>query len=156
MVNIDKEILKEFALDYIRCLKRMQKHIDPLYGDLLYGKMYFDGFMVDLDNIFDDEYETMNLHKKINSSAEYDYGPLIEELKDRGEEQFYDKNDKPVAYIHIPETIWDLLYWGYRARDKSGKYLATAFRRFMNKHNMTFGLTGYGRNAILVYYIGEE
>ena len=153
---MDKDLLKKFALDYIRCLIRMQKHIDRIYANLLYGKMYFDGFMVDLDDIFDDEYETMNLRKEIDSSAEYDYGPLIDVLTEDGEEQFYDENDKPVAYIHIPETIWDLLYWGYRDRDKSGKYLATAFRRFMNKHNMTFGLTGYGRNAILVYYIGEE
>ncbi len=153
---MDNGNIKEFAIDYMVMLTGLNGHAGM--HNQYYGVIVYENSKIDLTDIFfcgylgrhSIEQRTEEYIQTIDSFSKY--------LEERNEDSLIRKDEKPIAYIHIPEILWDALYWGCREYDdpKLIKFLNKSFDKFMKEHDMEYDLTEYGRNSILVYYHGED
>ena len=148
---MDRDEIKEFAVDYIRFLMETQMGVDELYASLCYGGIIYDDTRIDLYEVFDREnLGSLNLNKVVDDCSS-NIGSMKEYLADRSEDDLVRDGEEPVAYLQMPADIWDALYG--EADGEVADYLAEEFEAFMDSHDMTYDLTEYGRNASLVYVL---
>ena len=148
---MDRNEIKEFAMDYIRFLIVMQMGIDELYASLCYGGVIYDNTRIDLGALFDRENLVSQDLYKIVDECSSNIGSLKEYLADRSEDELIREGEEPIAYIQMPADLWDALYW--KAGGEVADLLIEEFEAFMDNHDMTYDLTDYGRNAALIYHI---
>lgn len=147
---MERNEIREFAIDYIRFLIETQMGVEELYASLCYGGIVYDDTRIDLYELFDREnLLTQNLYA-VTDECSHNIGSLREYLEDRSEDELIRDDEVPVAYIQLPADIWDALYG--EADGEIADYLSEEFDRFMDDREMSYDLTEYGRNAILVYH----
>ncbi len=149
---MDRNEIKEFAIDYIKFLIEVQEGVDELYASLCYGGFVYEDTRIDLYAVFDKENLKSADLGKIVDECSSNIGTLKEYLDDRSE--LVREGEEPIAYIQMPADIWDPLYWG--TDDDTASYLVDEFESFMDEHGMSYDLTEYGRNSVLVYHRGEK
>lgn len=146
---MDRNDIKEFAVDYVKFLIETQNGVDELYASLCYGGFVYEDTRIDLYAVFDkDNLDSSDLGRIVDECSS-NIGTLKEYLADRSEDDLIRDDEEPIAYIQIPADIWDALYG--EADDETADYLEEEFENFMDEHGMTYDLTEYGRNAVLVY-----
>lgn len=146
---MNRDEIKEFAIDYIRFLIEARMSVDELYASLCYGGVIYDDTRIDLYALFDKEdLMSQDLNKVIDECSS-NIASMREYLADRSEDELIRDDEDPIAYIQMPADIWDALYG--EADGEVADHLIEEFENFMDDHEMTYDLTEYGRNAILVY-----
>ena len=146
---MDRNKIKEFAVDYIRFLIGTQMGVDELYASICYGGFVYDNTRIDLYAVFDKEdLRSQDLNEVVEECSS-NIGTMKKYLADRSEDELIRDGEEPIAYIQMPADIWNALYG--EADDEIADYLIEEFDDFMEDHEMTYDLTEYGRNAILVY-----
>ena len=146
---MDRNKIKEFAVDYIRFLIGTQMGVDELYASICYGGFVYNDTRIDLYAVFDKEdLRSQDLNEVVESCSS-NIGTMKKYLADRSEDELIRDGEEPIAYIQMPADIWNALYG--EADDEIADYLIEEFDSFMDDHEMTYDLTEYGRNAILVY-----
>jgi hypothetical protein len=147
---MNRNEIREFAVDYIRFLIETQMGVDGLYANLCYGGIVFDDTRIDLYELFDRENLLAQDLYTVTDECSSVIGTLREYLEDRSEDELIREDETPVAYIQLPADIWDALYG--ETDGEVADYLSEEFESFMNDHEMSYDLTEYGRNAILLYH----
>ena len=146
---MDRNEIREFAVDYIRFLIETQMGVDELYASLCYGGIVFDDTRIDLYELFDREnLLSQDLYAAVDECSTA-IASLREYLEERSEDELIRDDEVPVAYIQMPADIWDALYG--EADGEIADHLSEEFESFMADHDMSYELTEYGRNAVLVY-----
>ena len=146
---MDRNVIIKFAADYVKFLIEAQRGVDELYASLCYGGFVYEDTRIDLYAVFDNEDLDSSDIGKIIDECSSNIGTLKEYLADRSEDELIRDDEEPIAYIQMPADIWDALYG--EADDGTADYLEEEFETFMDEHGMTYDLTEYGRNAVLVY-----
>jgi len=147
---MDRNEIKEFAIDYIRFLIATQAGVDELYASLCYGGVVYEDTRINLYDLFyKDDLMSMDLNKVVDECSS-DIGSLREYLEDRSEDELIREGEEPIAYLQIPADIWDALYG--ESDGEIADYLTEEFDTFMEDRGMSYDLTEYGRNAVLVYH----
>jgi hypothetical protein len=155
---MDKYGKFRFGYSYMKFLAEMQDDVDELYASLLYGGFVYEDTRIDLYQFFDelpdrDQVWSENFDPLMNQCSS-NIGSLMEYLKDRCEDPLIRDNEEPIAYIQMPEDLWDALYG--ESDDETAVFLAEHFEEFMESEQMDYDLTEYGRNAALIYAKREE
>ena len=146
---MDRNEIKEFAIDYIRFLIATQADVDELYASLCYGGIVYEDTRIDLYELFyKDDLMSLNLNEVVDECSS-DIGSMREYLEDRSEDVLIRDGEEPIAYLQIPADIWDALYG--ESDGEIADYLTEEFDTFMEDRGMSYDLTEYGRNAVLVY-----
>ena len=146
---MDRNEIKEFAIDYIRFLIATQADVDELYASLCYGGIVYEDTRIDLYELFyKDNLMSLNLNQVVDECSS-DIGSMREYLEDRSEDVLIRDGEEPIAYLQIPADIWDALYG--ESDGEIADYLTEEFDTFMEDRGMSYDLTEYGRNAVLVY-----
>ncbi|MCR5331205.1 MAG: hypothetical protein K6E62_08450 [Lachnospiraceae bacterium] len=146
---MNRNEIKEFAIDYIRFLIETQMGVDELYASLCYGGVIYDDTRIDLYAVFGKEDLKSRDLNKVADECSSNIGSMREYLADRSEDELIRDGEEPIAYIQLPADIWDALYG--EADGEIADHLIEEFESFMDGHEMSYDLTEYGRNAILVY-----
>ena len=147
---MDRNEIKEFAIDYIRFLIAAQADFDELYASLCYGGIVYEDTRIDLYELFyKDDLMSLNLNEVVDECSS-DIGSMREYLEDRSEDVLIRDGEEPIAYLQIPADIWDALYG--ESDGEIADYLTEEFDTFMEDRGMSYDLTEYGRNAVLVYH----
>ena len=147
---MDRNEIKEFAIDYIRFLIATQADVDELYASLCYGGIVYEDTRIDLYELFyKDDLMSLNLNEVVDECSS-DIGSMREYLEDRSEDVLIRDGEEPIAYLQIPADIWDALYG--ESDGEIADYLTEEFDTFMEDRGMSYDLTEYGRNAVLVYH----
>ena len=146
---MDRNEIKEFAIDYIRFLIATQAGVDELYASLCYGGVVYEDTRINLYDLFyKDDLMSLDLNQVVDECSS-DIGSLREYLEDRSEDELIRDGEEPIAYLQIPADIWDALYG--ESDGEIADYLTEEFDTFMEDRGMSYDLTEYGRNAVLVY-----
>ncbi len=147
---MDRNEIKEFAIDYIRFLIATQAGVDELYASLCYGGVVYEDTRINLYDLFyKDDLMSLDLNQVVDECSS-DIGSLREYLEDRSEDELIRDGEEPIAYLQIPADIWDALYG--ESDGEIADYLTEEFDTFMEDRDMSYDLTEYGRNAVLVYH----
>lgn len=146
---MDRNDIREFAVDYIRFLIETQMGVDELYANLCYGGIVYDDTRIDLYELFDrEDLMSEDLYAAADECST-SIASLREYLEERSEAELIRDDEVPVTYIQMPADIWDALYG--EADGEVADHLAEEFESFMTDHDMSYDLTEYGRNAVLIY-----
>ena len=156
---MDRETKFDFAREYVRFLAEVQDCVDELYANLIYGGYVYEDTRIDLYEFFD------RIPDRDGMWGPYDFEPLMiecssnigsltEYLKDRSEDSLIRDGEEPIAYIQLPEDLWNALY-GENC-DETAEFLAKKWADLMEIERMDYDLTTYGRNAALIYKAKEE
>ncbi len=146
---MDRSEIKEFAIDYIRFLIAAQAGVDELYASLCYGGIVYEDTRIDLYELFyKDDLMSLNLNEVVDECSS-DIGSMRKYLEDRSEDVLIRDGEEPIAYLQIPADIWDALYG--ESDGEIADYLTEEFDTFMEDRGMSYDLTEYGRNTVLVY-----
>ena len=151
---MNRNEIKEFAVDYISYLLTAQEYVDKFEANLCYGGFVYEDTRIDLYELFDneviyeDDFHWSDIGEVVDECSS-NIGTIRGYLTERNEDGLIWDDEELIAYIQMPEAIWDALYWG--KGDATIVHLAEEFKNFIDEHGMFYTLTEYGRNAMLVY-----